>query len=191
MKPCSSKRKLIVCLALDILDESKRNRLRAHLSACEGCRSYLRSISNVTEKLGATKPGLELEPSQSFHRELVKRLEADRSLSFSKVLGAAVGMMRWRYPGVALAALACIGAITWVLLRQQDAPKVPRTGVQIVEHSRFQSGKNLLPTVSNYQIVANRSLERLDELLTLQGNVKINSSETYTASILSKKNLAD
>ena len=191
MKPCSSKRKLIVCLALDILDESKRNRLRAHLSACEGCRSYLRSISNVAEKLGATKPGLELEPSQSFHRELVKRLEADRSLSFSKVLGAAVGMMRWRYPGVALAAVACTGAITWVLLRQQDAPKVPRTGVQMVEHSRFQSGKNLLPTVSNYQIVANRSLERLDELLTLQGNVKINSSETYTASILSKKNLAD
>ena len=92
---------------------------------------------------------------------------------------------------VALAALACIGAVTWALLRQQDVPEVQRTGVQIVERSRLQSGKNLLPTVSNYQIVANRSLERLDELLTLQGNVKINSSESYTASILYKKNLAD
>jgi len=191
MKPCLSKRKIIVWLALDILDESKRNGLRAHLSACEGCRSYLRSISNVTGKLGATKPGLELEPSHSFHRDLVKRLEADRSLSFSKVLGAAVGMVRWQHWGVALAALACIGAVTWALLRQQDVPEVQRTGVQIVERSRLQSGKNLLPTVSNYQIVANRSLERLDELLTLQGNVKINSSESYTASILYKKNLAD
>src|SRR5438876_1701524 len=119
MKPCSSKRKLIVCLALDILDESKRNRLRAHLSACEGCRSYLRSISNVTGKLGATKPGLDVEPSQSFHRDLVKRLEGERSLSFSKVLDAAVRMMPRRHRGVALAALACIGMVTWVLLRQQ------------------------------------------------------------------------
>jgi hypothetical protein len=47
------------------------------------------------------------------------------------------------------------------------------------------------PTLSNYQMVANHSLEALDELLTRQGNRNLPPVPVYTASILGLANGAD
>jgi hypothetical protein len=47
------------------------------------------------------------------------------------------------------------------------------------------------PTISNYQMVANRSLEKLDELLTRQGNRNPSPSPIYTASTLPRADAPD
>src|SRR5438477_440866 len=47
------------------------------------------------------------------------------------------------------------------------------------------------PTFSNYQMVANRSLEELDELLTRQGNRNPPPIPIYTASTLPRANVPD
>jgi hypothetical protein len=51
--------------------------------------------------------------------------------------------------------------------------------------------KDLEPTISNYQMVANRSLEELDELLTRQGNRNPTPTPLYTASTPPPANISD
>src|SRR5205823_5908678 len=55
MKPCSNKRKLVALLAADALNANEERELRDHLETCEGCRTYLQEISNVTQKLGSVE----------------------------------------------------------------------------------------------------------------------------------------
>jgi hypothetical protein len=50
---------------------------------------------------------------------------------------------------------------------------------------------DLSPTVANYQMVANRSLDKLDDLLTRQGNRNTTPASIYTASDFARANLSE
>jgi hypothetical protein len=81
-----------------------------------------------------------------------------------------------------------IAAVSFFVLRPGVHAPAP-TGVRAllaptVEH-------DLDPTISNYQIVANRSLEELEELLTRQGNRNPPPTPLYTASSRPRANVAD
>src|SRR5256886_11518326 len=170
MKPCSKNRKHIAWLALDALDVQPARDLRAHLEACEGCRRYLAEISGVTEKLNAAQIEADIRASESFHQRVVGALRSEEMASaWEALLAYLAGKLlhgRVVLPVIG-AAVVVIAALSLFVQRRGVSLPVP-TGGQAVLELNVNSG--LDPTISNYQMVANRSLEELDELLTRQGN---------------------
>ena len=191
MKPCSRHRKLIAWLALDALDVQEARDLRAHLETCEGCRRFLEEISNVTEQLIAAEAEPGIQASESFHQSVVNRLRAEAPGSFSPTVVARprAMLLNWRVVLPAIGATAAVIAIFCVFEMRPGVHLPATTGVQAVLTPGVK--KDLDPTLSNYQMVANRSLEDLDELLTRQGNRNPPPAPLYTASPLPRANLPE
>lgn len=184
MKPCSRNRKLIAWLALDALDAGKAAALRDHLAVCPGCRRYWEEISNVTETLASAQPDCELEASACFHRKVAAKLQAVEAGSVLEDLPAWFrgSILNWRVamPGIAVLAIA---VLAMVAPRRHPAASVSAPpAAQAVSAS--DSDSDLAPTIGNYQMVANQSLEKLSELLTRQGNKNLPPVPIYTASSL-------
>jgi hypothetical protein len=182
MKPCSKNRKLIAWLALDTLNTRKAAALRAHLALCEGCRSYWEEISNTTDGLAAAQPDSNLEASEFFHHRVAQKLYTVES---SSVLENLVACLRGSMlnPRVALPAMAVlvIGLFAMAALRHHPALSVPAPrAVQLVTASSSGSELALEPTIANYQMIANQSLDKLSELLTRQGNKSLPPAPVYT-----------
>ena len=185
MKPCANNRKLIAWLAVDALDARQEPALRAHLESCEGCRRYLDELSHVTEKLSAVEIRPNVQASESFHQKVVSRLRAEASLSLWETVMAQLRAISWRValPMVGAAAVVALSLFVWHPAVQ------PPIGA---EKAAVRTEKaDLDPTISNYQMVANRSLEKLDELLTQQGSRNPSPTPTYTASTLARANALD
>ncbi len=191
MKPCSNNRKLIAWLAVDALDDPQTRSLRAHLETCEGCRRYLAEISNVARKLSAAATPPDIQAAESFHQRVLSALRAEETGSAWETLAARLRATRltWRVvlPAVGATALAIVALS--LVARRPGVPVPAPTGAQAVLTPNAKS--NLDPTISNYQTVANRSLEQLDELLLRQGNRNPSPTPLYTASSLSQANASD
>jgi len=182
MKPCSRNRKLIAWLALDALDARRAAALRDHLALCPGCRRYWEEISNLVEGLAAGPPDSSLEASRSFHRGVAEKLRAIGSGSVLENLTACLRgrVLAWRAVLPALAVLL-VAVLVFVTPRRQPAPaRAAPPAVPVVSASG--SGSDLAPTLANYQLIASRSLQALDELLTRQGNDRLPPAPIYTAS---------
>ena len=191
MKPCSNNRKLIAWLAVDALDDPQTRSLRAHLETCEGCRRYLAEISNVARKLSAAATPPDIQAAESFHQRVLSALRAEETGSAWETLLARfrATLLTWRVvlPAVGATALAIVALS--LVARRPGVPVPAPTGAQAVLTPNAKS--NLDPTISNYQTVANRSLEQLDELLLRQGNRNPSPTPLYTASSLSQANASD
>jgi anti-sigma factor RsiW len=184
MKPCAQNRKLIAWLASNALDARQTRQLQAHLETCEGCRRYLAEISNVTERLVATPSNTDVQASEVFHRKLAGRLRTAKPDSIGEILSAHFQTipLNWRVAVPAIAALLVIG-VTVAIWRQPPVVPSPRiASSQTV--SVLEADDDLAPTIANYQRVANQSLDKLDALLTRQGNRPLPSMPIYTASTL-------
>ena len=184
MKPCSRNRKRIAWLALGALDARKAAALRDHLARCEGCRRYWEEISNVTERLAAAAPDTNLEASEFFHHRVAGKLQAAEPSSVLENLGAWLrgSMLNWRV-ALPVSAVLMIAVFALVAPRQNPAVSLPTPlPVQVVPPSGSRS--DLAPTLANYQMVANQSLDKLSELLTRQGNRRLPPAPVYTASSL-------
>lgn len=191
MKPCAKNRKLIAWLALDELDARQASDLRVHVESCEGCRRYLEKVSNVTQKLTAAEIQSDIRASESFHQRLVRRLKAGESISLSERVVAPLRatFLNWRVALPVIGAAAALIATLAIVTQQPDVPAPPPTAVQTSLTPNVQS--DLDPTVANYQMVANKSFEKLDELLTRQGNRNPSPAPTYTASTFLRANPLD
>ena len=184
MKPCSKNRKLIAWLALDALDAREAAALRDHLARCEGCRRYWEEISNVTERLASAAPDSNLEASEVFHHRVAEELQAVGSSSVLENLAAWLrgSKLNWRVALPAIAVLV-IALLAMVAPRHPPALSLPAPpAVQVVSTS--SSGSDLAPTIANYQMIANKSLDKLSELLTRQGNKRLPPAPVYTISSL-------
>jgi hypothetical protein len=189
MKPCFSKRKLIAWLALGELDARGAQDLRAHLETCTGCRRYFEAISGVARRLTAADTQSNLEASASFHRTLMGRLREQPAGSFWSTLAGWRPECRlsWR---VALTATAVLLILAWGLLpRHRDDSSSRRAGHPAPE--RLVLARDLSPTVANYQQVASRSLDDLDELLGAQARRRAPRTSSYTASIFAVASAPD
>jgi anti-sigma factor RsiW len=184
MKPCAKNRKRLVWLALDALDAGQTRELRAHLETCNGCRGYLEEISKVSETLNAAGIRTDLEASESFHRRVIGRLRAEASVPFWKTALAQLRatLSNWRVALPVLGATAVVIAAMFLVARQPKVSSPGQTGVQTVATKIVE--KDLPPSIANYQMVAHRSLDALDELLTRQGNKVCSPIPIYTASTL-------
>jgi len=188
MKPCAQNRKLIAWLASNALDARQTRQLQAHLETCEGCRRYLAEISNVTERLVATEPNSDVQASEVFHQKLAGRLRTAKPDSLGEILAAYFRriLLNWRVALPAIAALVVV-AVTIAIWRQPpEVSSPPQAGIQTAAVSEADS--DLAPTIANYQRVANQSLDKLDALLTKQGNRALPSMPIYTASTLGLAN---
>jgi hypothetical protein len=90
--------------------------------------------------------------------------------------------LNWRVALPAIAALVVIG-ITFATWRQPPvvpSPRIASTQTMLVS----DADNDLAPTIANYQRVANQSLDKLDALLTRQGNRPLPPMPIYTASTL-------
>jgi anti-sigma factor RsiW len=179
MKPCAKNRKLIAWLALDALDAPQARVLRGHLATCEGCRRYLAEISNVTTNLAATKTA-ELQTSESFHQRVAGRLKTTARNPVFEIVAVNFFRLNWRMVSPAMAALV-VAIVAFAILPQHPAVPPPR---QFTAQIALAPGLDETPppTFANYQKVANQSLEKLDELLTREGNQNFSSAPIYTAS---------
>jgi hypothetical protein len=189
MKPCSKNRKLIAWLALDALEPQRARELRAHIAACEGCRRYLEEIAAVTERVTSAEIRPDIEASETFHRRFTGRLEQPVSLWESLVAQFAATRLNWRVALPVVGAAALVIATLSILVRQPGVSHPAQISVQTVVPPGPKS--DLSPTVSNYQRVANRSLDELDDLLTLQARKQRSPTPVYTASIFAAGNVLD
>jgi anti-sigma factor RsiW len=184
MKPCAQNRKLIAWLALNALEARQTRQLRAHLETCEGCRHYLAEISNVTETLAAAETTPDILASESFHQKVAGKLRAAKPDSLGGILAAYFRgtLLNWRVAFPAIAALVVVGVIVATWRQPPDASSSRRAGIQTASVSGADD--DLAPTIANYQRVANQSLDKLDALLTRQGNRTLPPMPIYTASTL-------
>ena len=182
MKPCAGNQKLIAWLAANALDAPRAQALRRHLQTCEGCRGYLDEMSAITRNLAAAQPSPEMQASETFHQKLAGTLRATTPNSPWSV--ASAWLRRWNRLAAPIAMATALVTIALVsgLWRHPagPGPDLPETG------PRPATGLNaeLPPTLANYQRAARQSLEKLDELLTEQGNQNPSRTPVYTASML-------
>jgi anti-sigma-K factor RskA len=188
MKPCSKNRKLIAWLALDALEARKAAALRAHISSCEGCRRYWEEMANVTARLASAEPDSDLAASDCFHRRVTEKLRAVESSSLVERLAERVrgAMPNWRValPATALLALALL---VMTASRHDTAPFTPPAPVAQGQPASG-SDSDPAPTLGNYQMIANQSLDKLSDLLTRQGNRSLPPAPVYTASSIQPAN---
>ena len=182
MKPCSKNRKLIAWLALDALDARQARDLHAHLETCDACRRYFEEISNVAGKLIAAEIRPDVQASESFHRRVVGRLRTEEpgSLWETPVSFLRAGSLNWR---VVLPVIGGTAALVVALALYEEHPgdsSYPTSSIPAVAAVGLKS--DLPPTIANYEMVASQSLEKLDELLTRQGNRIPSPTRIYTAS---------
>src|ERR1039458_5892015 len=184
MKPCAQNRKLIAWLASNALDAGQTRQLQAHLETCEGCRRYLAEISKVTKKLVAPETNSNVQASESFHRKVAAKFRAAKPDSLGEILAAYFRgtLLNWRVALPAIAGLVIVGITVATWRQPPEVSSSPRAGTQTAPVS--DADNDLAPTIANYQRVANQSLDKLDELLTRQGNRALPSMPIYTASTL-------
>jgi hypothetical protein len=194
MKVCSNNRESLALLTLHDLEPMREHELRAHLESCEGCRSYFQQISNVTQTLDSIELNPQIDASERFHRKLVSRLKAEEPKPFSALFLGYFQNIRWNLGGASallgVAVLAIVIAL-WTnktpINYQPPTPKVSVLPAKPVKPSHIA----LEPSMSNYQMVANRSPEQLDQLLTVQAHQSGSGDAVYTASSTRVGNLLD
>jgi anti-sigma factor RsiW len=185
MTPCRKNRKLITWLALDALEPEPARALRAHLHTCDRCRSYFAEISNVTETLAAAGVSRQSssETSATFQPKAASPLLLPRATPSPRLGCRTPPKPEWRTPAsklhailfnwrIALPAFGAIAITTIILLLSLSLPhpSAPaQKGAAPLRTANWQPKPALAPTIFNYELVANRSLEQFDDLLTRQG----------------------
>ncbi|HXT41433.1 MAG TPA: hypothetical protein VN887_15615 [Candidatus Angelobacter sp.] len=115
----------------------------------------------------------------------MSRLRAEESGSAWETLAAylrEIGMQR----RLTLAVVAVVAVLIAALSLYEQRPGVsPHTQSSARAVPAADVKTDLPPTVANYQMVANQSLDKLDELLTTQGSRNPSPARVYTvASVL-------
>ena len=183
MKPCSNNRKQLALLAVDAIHPTEQRALRAHIQACDGCRAYLQEISNVTQKLATVELRSEIQTSETFHQRVVRSLKAHETASMWSLLAQLRGtLLNWRVALPLVGATALLIAAFFVFGRPSTVP-----APNIAQTSPPNVKAELDPSISNYQMVANRSLDKLDELLKRQATRNPSPGPIYTASMLAAR----
>jgi predicted anti-sigma-YlaC factor YlaD len=192
MKPCLTKRKEIALLAGNSLENQQERELRAHLDSCPACRRYFEEISSIATKLRVAEPQVASQPGESFHRNLMGALAKTKRESLMHRIWTQVWTAwnwRWALPATATAALAI--AAWFVVGPRAKVPVVAAAPVAVHQVAAPVAKGELEPTIANYEMAVRQSLDKLDELLTEQGNRNPQPSPTYTAAQLPRSNMAD
>jgi len=187
MKPCCNNRKLIALLSVGALNADQDRTLKAHLANCDDCRRYHEEILLTTKKLNRLEERTEIESSPGFHQRVLTALrKEERGPSWLNGRGIFwETILNWRTVFAAAAATSVVLLNCFVFLRHPAISPAERASN--VSPARAAM-REVDPTLSNYQTIANKSLEKLDDLMTQQGNRNLSSTPIYTASALAQVN---
>ena len=167
MKPCLIYRKRIGRLALHAVNARQEQAVRAHLATRSACRAYWEQLSGLTDRLEALEARSDIESSEFFHQGVLARLAATppgRAWSApASRLGSRV--FRWPFAFPIVATLLLMVGLAFLRWQPQRVPPVAPARV-----ARTTDRHNLPPTLCNYQRIANRSPDELDQLMVEQGN---------------------
>jgi anti-sigma factor RsiW len=186
MNICAHRRKDIALLAIGELNAPNASNLRSHIAACEGCRAYFESISTLTVELGASSPDSDAFATESFHRKAVAAVKASQEGSvFNPFLRRF--QLSWAWP--AAASVAVIAITMFVLLSTSRTKDRPATAVAVsaVPAStapKYPLQKSNPATFAAYEMIANDSLDKLDDVITREGIKNQAPAPAYTASSL-------
>ncbi len=183
MRPCLRKRKAVVLLTLDELDAREAEALRSHLQSCEGCRNYFGEISATTKKLAARAMTSDVEASDAFHGRVMSRLCARESETVWEIARMAGRRINWRL-GLPVAAILIVfvsGLFYQGGLNVARKPIAPRP-IQIV--AAPAAGADVAPTLGNYEMAANESLQKFDAFLNQEATERLPAGPVYTESEL-------
>jgi hypothetical protein len=183
MKPCSKNRKLLAWLALGNLDDKQATTLREHVTTCKGCRRYLAEIANVTGTLNAAEMKADIVATASFHRRVVAAIKAEEPRRVQPSIGEFFRgtLLDWRVAVPTLGGIAVVLMVGFFLVFRQG-PEVPPPVHSTHRGLEHNVDADFRPTIANYEMVANQSLEKLDQVLSEQGNRRLPPAPIYTAS---------
>jgi len=138
----------------------------------------------LTKKLATAETQPDVQASENFHQKLAGKLRAAKPDSMGEILAAYLRgiLLNWRVAVPAFAALVVIGLTVAIWRQPSNAPSPTMAGIRTAPVS--DADDDLSPTIANYQRVASQSLDKLDALLTRQGNRPLPSMPIYTASTL-------
>jgi predicted anti-sigma-YlaC factor YlaD len=179
MKPCVKNQKLIAWLALDALEARQALVLRDHLTKCEACRQYLKEITSVTTKLAAVETASDVHTSGSFHQRVASRLNSSKPNSVWGEVSEKLAWLNWRMIPPIIAALLVAAVVLSVEWQHSAIPPQNRHTAHI--EPAQDMNQIVPPTMVNYERAANQSIEKLDKMLTEQGNQNFSRSPIYTA----------
>jgi hypothetical protein len=190
MKPCPRNRERIALLAMDALESRNEAELRAHIESCAGCRCYFEELSSVAGKLREAEPESRGQPSASFHRNLMGALAGAKRESVGEaILSRIWEIWNWRIALPAAAATALVICGWLVIGPRANVPAPAPLAYRVVATPAVKT--DLEPTLSNYEMAVHQSMDKLDELLTEQGNRNPEPSPIYTAARLPSANIAE
>ncbi|HEV2211041.1 MAG TPA: hypothetical protein VG167_19890 [Verrucomicrobiae bacterium] len=152
------------------------------MKGCQGCASYYRQMCQVSDGLLAAANEPAIDAPVALHSRMVQAL---RSLENARQRNWLEEFMPWSRCGVAVVTLAVLlGIVTLVFVTSSHPSITARPPTPAAGHAKT----DLAPTISNYQMIANQSVEDLDELLTRQANLRRASAPSYTASSVAAVN---
>jgi len=183
MKPCPKNRELIAWLVLGNLEADRACVLRDHLESCGGCRRYFEELSMVTASVRAAEVKTSFKATESFHQRVVARVQARRPSLFQWTLPELVRSLSlsWRVGLSVVGGIAILIGLLFIHPQQPPAHPPGLVRVPAPAGTARDIVNDLEPTISNYQMVANHSLDKLDQLLTEQGSRNLPKVATYTA----------
>lgn len=188
MKPCSRNRRPIAWLLLGDLKGEAATTLREHLENCDGCRRYFNDLSKLTATLKALE-AQDIQATESFHRRVVAGIKGQEERSTRESLMAF--LLDWRVGLPAACGLAVVLLLGWFLVAR-ELTKAPSPTESTVQRAPEQNREaNFVPTIANYHMIANRSLEGFDKVLSEQARKKIPPAPSYTASALATWSMSD
>ena len=179
MKPCRKNRKLIAWLSLGELAPAQEQTMRAHLAQCEGCRDYYQELTRISEALTAATQASQMETSDAFHQNVMRRLRGTEKQFILPSFWPSLDLRRvnWR-----VAIPVCVSiAVCALLLFRAAVPPQPKQEYPTIA-AVLAKGDELSPSIWNYQVAANRSFARFDDLLTKQARRDLVASPVYRAS---------
>jgi hypothetical protein len=191
MKPCSHHQEKLVWLALGELGLENARQIRSHLSGCPNCREYFEEMSSLSKSLGSHENSSSIQASEAFHHRVVARIKSQSSHTFWAMVAGTVEsfMPNWRLlvpAGAAALAILVISGPSRLAVFSPPQPAISRVNLE-AEPAAIGD-----PTLANYLMLANRSLDSLDALLTKQGEQQNPSpAPIYTASVISDWNTSN
>ena len=188
MKPCAQHREDLVWLSLGELDPEESRLIRAHLSVCPDCRGYFEGMSSLSKSLGSQANPSSIQASEAFHHRVVARIKSQPRHTFWQIAAdvAESFVPNWRFLVPASATALMILALAVFQRPKVVAPSHQSTPLV---KSEVEPAAIARVALADYLMVANRSLDSLDELLTKQGEQRNPSPDPlYTASVISDWN---
>lgn len=174
MKACSKNREGLVLLALGGLEAQTAHELRQHLERCAGCRSYFEEMAHLAERLATPDSAAAMQTSERFHQRVVRALVAEEArparnqpTAFARWLSLGESLwprLAWGLAVTLVAGLAVLAA--FYEARPHSGKAIQPIAAQLPPDPKRPA--DLQPSLANYQRMADRSPEALDELLERQ-----------------------